>query len=150
MMEFRPDGSFEAEEHIGHAEALITALETKFVVLKAGERGAVVQTSEDGALKIENGIVPGRVEARGTEEAVEPAEAGETFRREFVVELGRKLKGFFAEAIAAHEFERFFLLRGGNWREGGAAVLVADMVAIMIEAADEFGGGEEAAIIFVE
>ena len=101
-------------------------------------------------MQVQHGIVPRRIQAPCAEQSVQSTQARQAFGREFIVKLWRKFEGFFAEAVLAHEFQRFFLLRGGDRRERGASVFVADVIAIMIEAADELRSGEQSAIIFAE
>src|SRR4051812_44001483 len=56
-----------------------------------------------------------------------------------IEQVRRKLVRTRREEIFAQQVQRFFLFGGRYWLEGQTAAWIADMVAMMIDAADVFG-----------
>ena len=148
VIQLRPDGTVQAVEKVGHRERFLVRIEAQFVVLDARECDGVEEPVQDRALQIEHRIVPGIIDSGRVEQPINSAQGGQAFDGEFVKQRRGQLEVVFLEREMAEQLQRFALLVRSHRLVGQPAMRIADVVTVMVDATDEFGGGEQAAIIF--
>ena len=94
--------------------------------------------------------MPGVVNPLGVEQAVEAVQRRQPFDGEFIEQRSGQHEVVFLEREIAEQFEGLALFVGGHRLEWQSSIRVAHVIAMMINATNEFRGGEQSAIVFAQ
>ena len=94
--------------------------------------------------------MPRIIDALRVAQTADAVQRRQPFDRQLVQQRRRQLEVVFLEREIAKQVERLALFIGRDRLVRNPAVRVADVVAMMINAADEFGGREQPVVVFVQ
>ena len=150
VIQLRPDRVIQSTEQVSHGERFLIRRKPKLIVLNPRQGHGIEQPIERGALQVEHRIVPRIIDALRVAQTADAVQRRQPLDRQLVQQRRRQLEVVLLEREIAKQVERLALFVGRDRLVRNPAIRVADVVAMMINAGDEFGGREQPVVVFVQ